>query len=212
MAQDPRENTQLPVGPDAPLTAWGRPASIDGHALTTRPGRRIIAGHFHPHPREESTMATAAHREEIWVPGMPEPISHFVHVVRAGRLVFVSGCVASDDQGRTVGGSDIVAQTRQVHENIKRCLAAVGATFGDVCKVTVYLKIVAHREAVNTVRKEYFGASRPASTLIEISQFVRPDLLIEIEAVAVLPEKKGGARRGKTPASRPARKAQRRRR
>jgi len=82
-------------------------------------------------------MATAAHREEIWVPGMPEPISHFVHVVRAGRLVFVSGCVASDDHGRTVGGSDIVAQTRQVHENIKRCLAAAGATFADVCKVTV---------------------------------------------------------------------------
>jgi enamine deaminase RidA (YjgF/YER057c/UK114 family) len=42
-------------------------------------------------------MPTAAHREEIWVPGMPEPISHFVHVVRAGRIVFVSGCVASDD-------------------------------------------------------------------------------------------------------------------
>ena len=84
----------------------------------------------------------AAHREEIWVPGMPEPISHFVHVVRAGRLVFVSGCVASDDQGRTVGGSDIVAQTRQTHENIKRCLAAAGATFADVCKVTVFLKNV----------------------------------------------------------------------
>ena len=153
----------------------------------------------------------AAHREEIWVPGMPEPISHFVHVVRAGRLVFVSGCVASDDQGRTVGGSDIVAQTRQAHENIKRCLAAAGATFADVCKVTVFLKNVAHREAVNTVRKEYFGASRPASTLIEISQFVRPELLIEIEAVAVLPEKKGAAPRRKARASAPARKAPRRR-
>jgi reactive intermediate/imine deaminase len=154
---------------------------------------------------------TAAHREEIWVPGMPQPISHFDHVVRAGRLVFVSGCVASDDQGRTVGGSDIVAQTRQVHENIKRCLAAAGATFADVCKVTVFLKNIAHREAVNTVRKEYFGASRPASTLIEISQFVRPDLLIEIETVAVLPEKKSAARPGRARASAPARKARRRR-
>jgi len=143
-------------------------------------------------------MATSAHREEIWVPGMPEPISHFVHVVRAGRLVFVSGCVASDDHGQTVGGSDIVAQTRQVHENIKRCLAAAGATFADVCKVTVYLKNVGDREKVNSVRKEYFGASRPASTLIEISQFVRPDLLIEVEAMAVLPERSpaGGSPRG----------------
>ena len=156
-------------------------------------------------------MATTAHREEIWVPGMPEPISHFVHVVRAGRLVFVSGCVASDDHGRTVGGSDITAQTRQVHENIKRCLAAAGATFADVCKVTVYLKNVGDREKVNAVRKEYFGASRPASTLIEISQFVRPDLLIEVEAVAVLPERRAGKPARRKPARRGApRKARRR--
>jgi 2-iminobutanoate/2-iminopropanoate deaminase len=135
-------------------------------------------------------MPTSAHREEIWVPGMPEPISHFVHVVRAGRLVFVSGCVASDERGRTVGGTDVAVQARQALTNVGRCLAAAGATFADVCKVTVYLKNVADREAVNTVRKEFFGASRPASTLIEISQFVRPDLLIEIEAIAVLPERR----------------------
>jgi 2-iminobutanoate/2-iminopropanoate deaminase len=127
-------------------------------------------------------------REEIRVPGMSEPISHFTHVVRAGRLVFVSGCVATDDQGRIVGGSDVVAQTRQVHENIKRCLEAAGATFSDVCKVTVFVKDVADREKINTVRKEYFGASRPASTLVEISEFAREGVLLEIEATAVLPE------------------------
>jgi 2-iminobutanoate/2-iminopropanoate deaminase len=154
-------------------------------------------------------MTTTAHREEIWVPGMPEPISHFVHVVRAGPLVFVSGCVASDEHGRTVGGRDVVAQARQAHENIKRCLAAAGATFADVCKVTVYLKNIADREAVNTVRKEYFGASRPASTLIEISQFVRPDLLLEIEAVAVLPPAARGPRGQKRP--RPSSRTSRRR-
>jgi 2-iminobutanoate/2-iminopropanoate deaminase len=100
--------------------------------------------------------------------------------------VFVSGCVASDAQGRTVGGSDVVAQARQVHENLERCLAAAGATFSDVCKVTVFLKNVGDREKVNTVRKEYFGSSRPASTLVEISRLVRDDLLLEIEATAVL--------------------------
>ena len=89
---------------------------------------------------------------------------------------------------------DIVAQTRQVHENIKRCLAAAGGTFADVCKVTVFLKNVADREKVNTVRKEYFGPHRPASTLIEISRLVRDDLLIEIEATAVLPN---GAKTGR---------------
>ena len=132
-------------------------------------------------------MPTYPHREEIRVPGMPEPISHFTHVVRADRLVFVSGCVASDEHGRTVGGSDVIAQARQVHENLKRCLAAAGATFADVCKVTVFLKNVADREQVNTVRQQYFGTSRPASTLLEISRLVRDDLLLEIECVAVLP-------------------------
>jgi len=126
-------------------------------------------------------------REEIRVPGMSEPISHFTHVVRAGGLVFVSGCVATDDQGRIVGGRDVVAQARQVHENIKRCLAAAGATFADVCKVTVFVKDIADREKINTIRKEYFGSSRPASTLVEISEFARDGVLVEIEATAVLP-------------------------
>ncbi len=128
-------------------------------------------------------------REEIRVPGMAEPISHFTHVVRVGRLVFVSGCVASDAEGRTVGGMDVVAQARQVHENLRRCLAAAGGGFADVCKVTVYVRNMADRERINTVRKEYFGASRPASTLVEVSRFVRDDLLLEIEATAVLRER-----------------------
>ncbi|HZN50235.1 MAG TPA: RidA family protein [Methylomirabilota bacterium] len=119
---------------------------------------------------------------------MPEPISHFTNVVRAGRLVFVSGCVASDEAGRTVGGNDATAQARQVHENLKRCLAAAGATFADVCKVTVFLKNIADREKVNIACTEYFGPHRPASTLVEISRLVRDDLLVEIEAVAVLPD------------------------
>jgi len=91
-------------------------------------------------------MSELGRREEIRVPGMSEPISHFTHVVRAGRLVFVSGCVATDAEGRTVGGNDVVAQARQVHENLKKCLAAAGATFADVCKVTVFLKDVGDRE------------------------------------------------------------------
>ena len=149
----------------------------------------------------------SAHREEFMVPGMSEPVSHFTHVVRAGRIVFVSGCVATDAQGRVVGGHDVVAQTRQVHENIKRCLAGAGATFADVCKVTVFLRNVADRERVNTVRKEYFGAHRPASTLVEISRLVRDEYLIEIEATAVLPERRSAPSRAKTKARpRPARR------
>jgi 2-iminobutanoate/2-iminopropanoate deaminase len=149
----------------------------------------------------------SAHREEFMVPGMSEPVSHFTHVVRAGRLVFVSGCVATDAQGRVVGGNDVVAQARQVHENIKHCLAAAGATFADVCKVTVFLRNIGDREKVNTIRKEYFGAHRPASTLVEISRLVRDDYLIEIEATAVIPERRASTSRAKAKTRpRPARR------
>ena len=127
-------------------------------------------------------------RGEIRVEGMPEPISHFTNVVTVGRLVFVSGCVAYDAGGKIVGGADVTAQARQVHENIKKCLTAAGATFADVCKVTVFVKNMADREKINAVRKEYFGASRPASTLVEVSRFTQPDCLLEIEAIAVTPE------------------------
>jgi len=149
----------------------------------------------------------SAHREEFMVPGMSEPVSHFTHVVRAGRLVFVSGCVATDAQGRVVGGQDVVAQTRQVHENLKRCLTAAGATFADVCKVTVFLRDINDREKVNTIRQEYFGAHRPASTLVEISRLVRDDYLVEIEATAVVRERRTGPSRAKVKARpRPARR------
>ena len=132
-------------------------------------------------------MTDAGRRQEIRVPGIAEPISHYTDVVRAGRMVFVSGCAATDEHGRTVGVGDVTAQSRQVHENLKRCLNAAGATFADVCKVTVFLKHVEDREQVNVVRREYFGAARPASTLVE-ARLVRDDLLVEIEAIAVLPD------------------------
>ena len=86
---------------------------------------------------------------------------------------------------------------RQTLENIKRCLAAAGATFADVCKVTVFLRNINDRERVNTVRKEYFGKHRPASTLVEISRLVRDEYLIEIEATAVVPERKAAKPRAK---------------
>ena len=125
-------------------------------------------------------------RREHMVPGMSEPISHFCHVVTVGRLVFLSGCIASDANGKIVGGADAGAQARQVHENMKKLLTAVGATFGDICKVTVFVRNMDDREKINAVRKEYFGASRPASTLVEVSRFTREGALVEIEATAVL--------------------------
>jgi len=125
-------------------------------------------------------------REEIRVPGQPEPISHYTDAVRAGDLLFVSGCVPVDSEGKLVGGGDVVAQTRQALENVGRVLEAAGVTFADVAKVTVYLTDVDDRPRINPVRREFFGETRPASTLVEVSGLAIPGAKVEIEAVAVV--------------------------
>jgi len=126
-------------------------------------------------------------REEIRVPGQPEPISHYTDAVRAGDLLFISGCVPVDAEGRLVGGDDVVAQAQQVFANVGACLLAAGATFADVVKVTVYLTNVADRARINPVRQEVFGAARPASTLVEVSALAVPGAKLEVEAVALIP-------------------------
>ena len=125
-------------------------------------------------------------RTEIRVPALAEPGSHYTDAVRAGDLVFLSGFVPVDGDGRLVGGDDVVAQVRQVFANLAAVLDAAGATFADVVKVTVYLTDIADRAAINPVRQEVFGAARPASTLVEVSALVTPGAKVEIDAVALL--------------------------
>jgi 2-iminobutanoate/2-iminopropanoate deaminase len=124
-------------------------------------------------------------RTEIRVPGLAEPISHYTDAVRAGDLLFVSGCVPVDGEGRLVEG-DVIAQTRQVLANVGAVLTAAGATFADVVKVTVFLTDVDDRQAVNTVRQEVFGEARPASTLVEVSRLAIPGARVEVEAIALI--------------------------
>ena len=125
-------------------------------------------------------------RTEIRVPALAEPVSHYTDAVRAGDLVFLSGFVPVDGDGRLVGGDDVVAQVRQVFANLAAVLDAAGATFADVVKVTVYLTDIADRAAINPVRQEVFGAARPASTLVEVSALVTPGAKVEIDAVGLL--------------------------
>lgn len=126
-------------------------------------------------------------REEIRVEELAEPISHFTDAVRAGDLVFVSGIVAVDAEGRLVGGDDVVAQTRQVLENMREVLARAGCGFGDVVKVTVFLTDIDDRPRINPVRQEVFGAARPASTLVEVSRLAVEGAKVEIDCVALVP-------------------------
>ena len=123
-------------------------------------------------------------REEIRVPALGEPISHYTDAVRVGDLLFVSGCVPTDAGGNVVGGDDVAAQARKVFENIGAILAAGGSGFEDVARVTVYLTDIDDRPLINPVRQEFFGAARPASTLIEVSRLAIPGIKIEVEAIA----------------------------
>lgn len=128
-----------------------------------------------------------ADREEIRVPELGVPISHYTDAVRAGDLLFVSGVVPTDADGNVVGDDDVAAQARQVFENIRLVLERAGSGPEHVVRVTVYLTDVDDRPLINPVRQEFFGETRPASTLIEISRLAIPGAKLEIDAVALVP-------------------------
>ena len=107
--------------------------------------------------------------------------------VPAGRMVFASGQVARDVDGNLVGRGDIRAQTRKTLENLQAVLAEGGASMDDVVKVTVFVtNLSEHFAAIHEIRGEFFSSGYPASTLVEISSLVDPEMLIEIEAIAVV--------------------------
>jgi len=128
-----------------------------------------------------------ATREEFRIDGLNEPISHYTDAVRFGDLLFVSGCAPLDAAGNLVGGDDAAAQCRQVLHNLGACLKAGGSDFAHVLKVTVYLTDVDDRSKINPVRRELFGAAKPASTLIEVSRLAIPGMKVEIECIAGIP-------------------------
>ncbi|GAA0930345.1 RidA family protein [Nonomuraea longicatena] len=125
----------------------------------------------------------------IAAPDGVAPGSGYTHVVvGTGTLVALSGQVALDADGHVVGAGDPEAQARQTFGNLRRCLAAAGATFDDVVKFTYYVTDVAHLPAVRTVRDEHVDTKRPpASTAVQVAALFHPDLLLEVEALALLP-------------------------
>jgi reactive intermediate/imine deaminase len=122
----------------------------------------------------------------------PETMHHpagYTHVVEvtAGRPVYIAGQIALDPMGTLVGPGDIGAQTRQVFDNLQAALQAVGAGFEQVVKLTYYLVDATQLPVVREVRGQYLNPQQPpASTAVEVRRLARDDLLIEVEAVAVL--------------------------
>jgi reactive intermediate/imine deaminase len=128
---------------------------------------------------------SVARREEVTVPGLRPPLGHYAHAVRFGDLLFVTGCTGAAADGQLVA-DDVVEQTRQVFRNLQAILTAVGASFSDVLKVTIYLTDVGDQPLINPVRQEVFGQTRPASTLVQINALAVPGAKVEIDLVAGL--------------------------
>lgn len=118
------------------------------------------------------------------IPGQPAPVSHYCHVVRADRHVWVSGSVGIKPDGSIP--ETTVEQFRVALASVDTCLRQVGAKPRHVVKVTIFMTDISERPLINPQRIEYFGENRPASTLVEVSALVDPRLKVEIEAVAYI--------------------------
>jgi 2-iminobutanoate/2-iminopropanoate deaminase len=129
-------------------------------------------------------------KREVRTDRVRQPSGHFsqaVAIEAQGRIVFISGMTARRADGTIAGVGDIEAQTRQVCENIKAAVESAGGSLDDICRVDVYVRNIEHFEAIHKVRRDYFRAPAPASTMVEVTKMVHPDYLIEINAIAVIP-------------------------
>jgi 2-iminobutanoate/2-iminopropanoate deaminase len=118
-----------------------------------------------------------------------KPSGHFsqaTSIAVRGHLVFISGMTARCADGTIAGIGDIEVQTQQVCENIKAAVEQAGGTMDDICRVDVYVRNMEHFDQIHKVRREYFKAPAPASTMVEVSKMTSPEYLIEINAIAVI--------------------------
>ena len=120
--------------------------------------------------------------------GLPTPRGSYslVNIVQPGRMVFIAGQTASDPQGNVVGVGDVRAQTRYVIEKIKRAVEAAGGTINDVVAMSVFTTDVRYHRDINEVRREVLGSNFPTSTMVQVVALARPELLLEINATAVI--------------------------
>ncbi|MGV3634045.1 MAG: RidA family protein [Pseudorhodoplanes sp.] len=129
-------------------------------------------------------------KKQITSAKLRQPNGHFSHataVAAKGTFVFISGMTARRPDGSIAGIGNVEEQTRQVCENVKAAVEEAGGTLDDICRVDVYVRNMEHFDTIHKVRREYFTGIAPASTMVEVNKFTSPDYLIEINAIAVLP-------------------------
>ena len=138
-----------------------------------------------------SAQSGRAHVKRTNPPALSKPTgyTHVVEVAGPHTTVYISGQIALDAEGNLVGRGDMKAQAEQVFKNLRAALAAAGATFADVVKMNTYVTDMDQAPAVREVRARYFGDTAPASTLVQVVRLARPELMLEIEVIAVVPSR-----------------------
>jgi len=129
-------------------------------------------------------------KQQITSAKLRKPNGHFSQataIAAQGKLVFISGMTARVPDGSIAGPGNIEVQTRQVCENVKAAVEEAGGTLDDICRVDVYVRNMEHFDIIHKVRREYFTGIVPASTMVEVCKFTSPEYLIEMNAIAVLP-------------------------
>ena len=116
----------------------------------------------------------------------PTGYTHVVEVSGAVKTIYISGQIALDSTGKVVGAGDMKAQAEQVFKNLEAALTAAGAKFTDVVKMNTYTTDMSQAQAIREVRARYFGNVTPASTLVQVVHLARPELMLEIEVIAVV--------------------------
>ena len=124
-------------------------------------------------------------KQVINPPDVHQPTG-YSHAVKKGNIVYIAGQVALDVSGSLVGKDDIEAQTEQAFRNLKAVVEAAGGTIDDIVKINIYTTDLSYRDTIREARNRYFSSDLPASTFVVISSLANPDLLVEIEAVAIL--------------------------